>query len=148
MKPALLINQVVQKVRAEGGRMTAQRRVILEALVAHPGHPTADEIFASVRRVDPSINLSTVYRTLRWLEENGFVAPRWFEDDHRRERFDPLTGTHTSGEHFHFRCRVCNRIIEFDEPLLAEVCAAFEQRSGARVESAALVLYGVCARCR
>ncbi len=33
-------------VRASGGRMTAQRRLILDVLNESGGHPTAEEIFA------------------------------------------------------------------------------------------------------
>jgi Fe2+ or Zn2+ uptake regulation protein len=148
MSTLSLIDQVTQKIRSEGGRMTGQRKSILEILEQHPGHPTAEEIYARVRLSDPEINLSTIYRTLRWLEENGFVSPRWFEDDGRRERFDPVTTAEDDGEHFHFRCRVCNRITEFEEPLMAAVRSAFAERSGAAVDSATLVLYGVCEECQ
>ncbi|MBI4926274.1 MAG: transcriptional repressor [Anaerolineae bacterium] len=140
-----LIQQVTERVRGEGGRMTGQRRLILEALENLSGHPTAEEIYARVRKEDAEINLSTVYRTLRWLEESGFVAPRWFEDDHRRERFDAAG---SSDDHFHFRCRTCNQIIEFDDPNLEIVKQAFETQYLAEVENITLVLYGLCARCK
>jgi len=142
------IEQVTSKVRAEGGRMTAQRRLILDALEDLRGHPTAEEIFDHVRNADPDINLSTVYRTLRWLEENGFVSPRWFEDEKRRERFDPVDRPQAITEHFHFRCRVCNRIIEFDEPLIHELRRKYAVETGAEIENVSFTFYGVCAQCK
>jgi Fe2+ or Zn2+ uptake regulation protein len=140
-----LVEQVTQKLHAEGGRMTAQRRLILDVLGGAPDHPTAEEIYLRARGFDETLHLSTVYRTLRWLEEEGFVSPRWFEDERRQERFDPVGGE--ASDHYHFRCRVCNAIVEFAEPLVEEIKQAYETRSGGRVESATLTLYGVCAHC-
>jgi len=138
-----LVVQIQQQLSRSGGRMTAQRRLILEALEGLPGHPTAEEIYQHVVRRDPTLNLSTVYRTLRWLESIGVVAPRWFEDDRRQERFDRLNDSH-----YHFRCRVCDRITEFADPQVEDVVASFIRQYGGRVESAALVLYGLCASCQ
>lgn len=140
-----LIDQITDKLRAEGGRMTSQRRIIVEALLDCPDHPTAEEIFAHARQSDPSLHLSTVYRTLRWLEEEGFVSPRWFEDERRQERFDPVMDE--GNDHYHFRCRICNEIVEFSEPRIIAIKAAYEAQFGGRVESATLTLYGVCERC-
>lgn len=139
------LEQVTEKLHAEGGRMTSQRRLILDALASCPDHPTAEEIYVRARELDASLHLSTVYRTLRWLEEEGFVSPRWFEDEHRQERFD--TVHNDSGDHYHFRCRVCNTIIEFPEPLVEAIKTAYQAHTGDRVESATLTLYGVCQRC-
>jgi Fe2+ or Zn2+ uptake regulation protein len=126
--------------------MTAQRRLILQVLECTPNHPTAEEIYLRARDLDDTLHLSTVYRTLRWLEEDGFVSPRWFEDERRQERFDPVSPE--TGDHHHFRCRVCNAIIEFPEPLVVEIKQAYEVHYGGRVESATLTLYGVCAACQ
>lgn len=141
-----LVEQVIDKLRAEGGRMTGQRRLILEALESSPDHPTAEEIYLRAREHDSSLHLSTVYRTLRWLEEEGLVSPRWFEDERRQERFDPVSSENT--DHYHFRCRHCNAILEFPEPLIETIKATFETRYGGQVESATLTLYGVCADCQ
>lgn len=144
--PVSLIDQAKDRLRAEGGRMTAQRRLILEVLESSPDHPTAEEIFQHARLCDPTLNLSTVYRTLRWLQEEGLVSPRWFEDERRQERFDTVLGEET--DHYHFRCHICNTIIEFPEPLMETIKQEYQQRFGGRVESATLTLYGVCESCR
>lgn len=141
-----LLNQVTDKLRSEGGRMTAQRRLILDVLESCYDHPTAEEIFERARKSDDSLHLSTVYRTMRWLEEEGFVSPRWFEDERRQERFDPVVDHNE--DHHHFRCRICNTIVEFPEPLIDTIKAAYEDKFGGRVESATLTLYGVCKNCR
>jgi Fe2+ or Zn2+ uptake regulation protein len=141
-----LLQQVAEKIRNDGGRMTAQRRLILEVLESCTDHPTAEEIYTRSLDRDASLHLSTVYRTLRWLEEEGFVSPRWFEDERRQERFDTVLDENQ--DHYHFRCRVCNQIVEFPEPLIEQVKAYYEKQYGGQVENATLTLYGICASCQ
>ncbi len=139
----ILVDQVTQRLRQQGGRMTSQRRMILETLQCLGCHPTAEEIFAVVSRRDPSLHLSTVYRTLRWLEQEGLVSGRRFDEAERTERFDPVS----PAEHHHFICTVCKNVIEFDHPLIEQVKTEFSRQNGARVANASLMIYGVCAAC-
>lgn len=140
-----LLQNAAQSLSTSGGRMTRQRRLILAALAGCPDHPTAEEIFQAVQSADPSLNLSTVYRTLRWLEQTGLITSRHFEGEPHQDRFDMLD--ESGSDHYHFRCTRCNRIIEFDAPQLELVKQAFVRQQGGQVESASLILYGICAEC-
>jgi len=140
-----LVNAAESQIHALGGRMTTQRRMILQALIECADHPTAEEIYQKVREKNPGLNLSTVYRTLRWLEQHGLVNARRFDDDPRLERFDPVV--EEGEDHFHFRCRKCNQITEFDTPLIEVVKAQFVDCFGGNVENATLVFYGLCSEC-
>ena len=68
-----LIQEAHVRLRAQGGRMTAQRRLLLSLLESLREHPTAEELFLLAIKQDPTLNLSTVYRTLRWLEGESLV---------------------------------------------------------------------------
>ena len=138
-----LIELATRRLHAQGGRMTEQRRMILEALDCLGCHPTAEQIFAVVSQRDPAINLSTVYRTLRWLEQEGLVSARRFDEKSRQERFDPALPV----EHHHFFCTGCETVIEFNDPKLSQVRALFERQNGARVEAFSVTLQGLCAEC-
>jgi Fe2+ or Zn2+ uptake regulation protein len=142
-----MTDQVTQRLRSEGGRMTAQRKLVLAALEDLPGHPTAEEIHARARQDDPDLHLSTVYRTLRWLEESGFVNPCWFAEEGRAERFDAQSSDSLEPGHYHFVCRLCGGVIEFAEPRLADVLVSFQESFGGRVEETDLALYGLCKSC-
>ena len=139
-----LIDEVDRHVRSSTHRMTPQRRLILEHLHHLGSHPTAEDLLILVQEHDPNIHLSTVYRTLRWLETEGWIQGRVFEDDRRVERFDPVA----PGEHYHFVCNRCKKVIEFNNLLVNAIKAQFELHSGAQVEFGSVVLYGVCADCR
>lgn len=134
-------------VRASGGRMTAQRRLILDVLNELGGHPTVEEIFAAARCYDTTLNVSTVYRTLAWLENAGLVSHCHLDsgpDGEHSERFDPVTPI----EHHHFVCTACSQVIEFESPRIEELKVEFARQQGADVQRAALTLYGLCAACR
>jgi len=141
--------QVTETVHAQGGRMTPQRRLILDLLQSDPSHPTADELFLLAKRIDPSLNLSTVYRTLNWLEEQGFVNPRRFDDNHTHKHFDPVLSETSDCHHFH--CRRCDRVLEFSapsvNPLIQQIETEFSHQYGLQVEGVSLVLYGLCQTC-
>jgi len=139
-----LIKESKRRLHAQGGRMTAQRKLILQTLESLGGHPTADDLFEVVQQQDSSVHLSTVYRTLRWLEEEGLVSARWFDEERRQERFDPVQPS----DHHHFQCTSCKRVIEFDNLLVDTIKAQFELHSGAFIETASIMLYGLCADCR
>lgn len=139
-----LIGQSEERLRAQGGRMTPQRRLILAALETLAGHPTAEELFNLVRKEDSSLNLSTVYRTLRWLEQEGLVSARFFNEERRQERFDPAYPS----DHQHFMCSQCKNVFEFDTGLIDQIKAEFARKSGAHVETGSITLYGLCSDCR
>ena len=124
--------------------MTMQRRLILETLENLSSHPSAEELHAIVRQQYPDIHLSTIYRTLRWLEEEGLISSRWFEEERRQERFDPAIPV----EHHHFLCTRCKKVIEFDSPLVDNIAKELEKDSGVRIDSTTVVLYGLCKNCR
>jgi len=138
-----LLKETQNRIQAQGGRMTAQRRLIVKALQEMDSHPTAEELHAVVAAKDPTLHISTVYRTLRWLEQEQLIKTHYFGDE-RQERFDPSPPQ----EHYHFICSSCKNIIEFDSLLVNAIKAQFELHSGARVESGSVVLYGICAECR
>ena len=124
--------------------MTPQRRLILESLDSLSGHPNAEQIFEQARQRDPCLNLSTVYRTLRWLEQEGLISARRFDETGRHDHFDPAL----PAEHYHFVCKICERVIEFDDPLVETVKAQFEKFNQVSVETISVMFYGVCQDCR
>lgn len=139
-----LVQTAHEKLLLQGGRMTSQRRCILELLASQPDHPTAEDLFEVAKQCDPTINLSTVYRTLRWLEQAGLVNARRFDDHHHHEHFDPAQ----PGEHYHFYCTLCQKVVEFDDPSIEALKAYMEHQLGGIVQSATVVLNGICADCR
>lgn len=138
-----LVREAQSRLRSQGGRMTAQRRLLLSILDSLGEHPTAEELFHLARQRDTALNLSTVYRTLRWLEHENLVSTRVFAEDRRQERFDAALPS----EHHHFMCTNCKNVIEFDTELLEAIKIRFREQSGTMVRTGSIVLYGLCRNC-
>jgi Fur family transcriptional regulator, ferric uptake regulator len=99
------LDSVLELLRAGGGRVTSPRRAILEALIDHAGHPTAEQLTATVQQYQPDVNESTVYRFLDELERLGVV-------DHVHLGHGPAVYHFADDVHHHLVCEVCGRVIE------------------------------------
>jgi Fe2+ or Zn2+ uptake regulation protein len=139
-----LLSAAKERLRAQGGRLTAQRRLLFSILDSLGEHPTAEELLILAQESDPDINLSTVYRTLSWLEGQHLVSTRVFDEDRRPARFDPALPS----EHHHFMCTSCRSVVEFDSHLFAAIKSQFQELNGAHVTTGSIVLYGLCSDCR
>ncbi|MGB1697040.1 MAG: Fur family transcriptional regulator [Thermoplasmatota archaeon] len=80
-----------------------QGRAVLEA-VQQLDHPTADQVFAQVRKSFPKISLGTVYRNLDALVAKGHAEKREIGGT---KRFDPNTAPH-----IHLHDVSTNRLID------------------------------------
>jgi len=80
-----------------GCRFTRQRQAVWSYLRSVDMHPTAEQVFAAVRRHIPNISLATVYKALDALVVAGLAA-RLANDD-GTSRYDGR-----SEPHYHLRC--------------------------------------------
>jgi Fur family ferric uptake transcriptional regulator len=83
--------------------MTNQRQVILEEIKKLNSHPTADEIYAKVRKRLPRISLGTIYRNLETLASSGLIKK--LGPGLPQKRFDGNTK-----DHYHITCARCGSI--------------------------------------
>jgi Fur family ferric uptake transcriptional regulator len=72
--------------------MTNQRQVILEEIQKVNTHPTADEVYETVRKRLPRISLGTVYRNLEILSACGLIQK--IGPLSNQMRFDGITKKH------------------------------------------------------
>ena len=129
-----------QLLRAHGLRATAQRRAIYgvfaDAAGADAGvHLSAEEVFEQARLQLPELSRATVYNALGELTEAGLLG---LVEGPGPRRFDANVTAH-----HHFRCRRCHEL--HDVPL-DNVDVALRER-GFKVESAHVLLEGLCPRC-
>lgn len=64
--------EILQRLREEGYRITNQRRLIIEAILANDCS-CCKEIYYQVHKKDPDMGIATVYRMIKTLEEIGIV---------------------------------------------------------------------------
>lgn len=133
--------EILDRLRASGGRITQSRKLVVDVLVSGPSHHvTAPEVVEAVRAVDPDFHESTVYRTLDRLSDLGLVT--------RIEAVGGPAVYHLPEEaHHHLVCDRCGRIIGTEPGLLADVAARLARDHGFVLRPEAVTLPGHCADC-
>jgi len=122
-------------------RKTKQKEAILRVLRNTKAHPTADWIYEQVKKEMPNISKGTVYRNLQVLREDGAITEL------------NLSGTLSRFEakqdrHYHFRCELCARVFDVDEPVNNELDERVARRTGFVVSHHQLEFRGLCQDCQ
>jgi Fur family peroxide stress response transcriptional regulator len=120
-----------------GIRPSVQRIAIMSYLLKNRTHPTADEVFESLRGQMPTLSKTTVYNTLKLFVESG--AAIHVGIDEKFARFDCVLNPHA-----HFRCKICGRII--DLPLNTKYVLPNEFKC--IVEETYFYMKGICEICK
>ena len=129
-----------EALEASGQRFTEQRAAVYRYLAATDRHPTADEVFTSVRASIPDISLATVYKALETLVGCGLAAKLTNGDG--SARYDGRTDPH-----HHARCLVCGVVLDVQGDIDTRAFASFRPGAGFRVEGIRLEVIGRCVRC-
>lgn len=125
----------------KGRRLTRQRQIVLDDLRKKRCHLTATEIYQSVRRKLPNISLGTVYRNLKFLQEEGQIAGI---------TCDPCSPEQFEGyaDHCqHFICLKCKRIYDFKKPLFKNFKSGKDLVEGHLIKNYHLNFTGICNQC-
>ena len=122
-------------LRNAGVRITRPRRTILAILADGEDHPDALEIFRRAAEIDPAISLSTVYRTMKLLEEKGAIQRHVFEGG--PSRFEQAAGRH----HDHLIDVDTGDVVEFRSDRIERLQEEIARELGYELVSHRLELY-------
>ncbi len=124
-----------------GHRFTEQRAAVYRFLSSTATHPSADEVFQTVRNRVRGISLATVYKSLETLVSCGLAGKLTYGDG--SARYDARTDPH-----HHARCLVCGRVMDVPGHLSDAEMERLEEGLGDfSVSSYRLELTGTCASC-
>jgi Fur family transcriptional regulator, ferric uptake regulator len=128
-------------IRTAGYRVTKQRILILDAVCDGGGHTTLGEIYARVRVEDPTIDRSTLYRTLKLFVTLGLVVSA---DPGDGETYYEIAKVR---RHHHLVCRSCGQQHEIDHTVVQPMFDQLSDIYGFAADSDHLVIRGVCSQC-
>ena len=110
-------------------RKSKQRDAIISNLCSRYDHPTAMELYLSVREIIPNLSLGTLYRNLSQLEESGAT-----------DRFDGNVNPHA-----HFKCVTCGKV--YDLMSFKNDSVTFSDEIISKVTNYSLMAFGECKHC-
>jgi Fur family transcriptional regulator, peroxide stress response regulator len=119
---------------------THQRQVIYEAIAAAPGHYSAEQVYAEVRRRIPSISLATVYNNLRLFVEHGLL----------REVSPHSSTLLVEGNlepHHHLVCMRCKAVRDVEGDFINYKKLSQQAPRGFDLTSPLVEVFGLCRRC-
>lgn len=132
-----------EHIQASGLRRTGQRDLILEIFLSTEDHVTSEDLYGLVRKHDPSVGLTTIYRTLKLLTEAGLAREVRFGDNktYYEHHYD-------HEHHDHMICTECGRVIEFFSAEIEALQDEMAGKFGFRPTHHSLRMWGLCSSCQ
>lgn len=138
------LDELLQRLRKAGHRLTPQRVAIVRQLLERDDHPSVEQLHRAILAEFPTTSLATVYKTIHLLKQRGEVLELGFGE--LGSRYD---GRHPR-PHPHLICTRCGSITDPPCPggELDELASRLARETGFSVDSHRFDLFGLCARCR
>lgn len=130
------------RLTAAGERVTRQRLLVADHLSAAGRQLSADELYRTIRRSEPTIGRATVFRALERLVDAGLA--RRLERDGHVSAYVACRPAH----HHHLSCTRCGSVEDIDEAYVRPMAERLAGDLGFEVDDARLDFYGRCARCQ
>ena len=118
-----------------------KREAILNALKKTDTHPTAEELYNSIKKDFPDISIATVYRNLNLFCETGEAVSVGVINGY--ERFDA-----NIDHHGHFLCKNCGLVKDIEvsfntDSLYKQIISEYN----IEIDSHDLIFHGKCNHC-
>lgn len=122
-------------------RTSKKRQAVYDALCSTKAHPSAEQLYMSLKNQIPDLSLGTVYRNLGVLMQEGLIIS--VGNVNGQERYDANTVPHT-----HFVCTCCGRVDDAVTELPLPDYAECEALTGWKLYSHSLSFSGKCKNCQ
>lgn len=129
------------KYREKGFKLTPQRLAILKFLDGNTGHPAAEDIYNSIKKIYPTVSFATVYNTLQALKDKGEILE--ITIDPQKKHYDP-----NPKPHHHIICLECNKIGDIFEDYSEALRLPYHIKEEFKPVGNHINFYGVCRECQ
>jgi Fur family ferric uptake transcriptional regulator len=135
------VQQILQKLRSSGHKVTPQRIIIITHFMDSNELLTPSDLYQKVRRINPEIGEVTVYRTLNILSELGLICLI-----HTREHTHSYI-SRPPEHHDHLICSDCGKVLNFTDCNVVDLEKRLASETGFRIDDHRLDFYGHCREC-
>ena len=137
-----VLEELIHDLRQRGERLTIQRRLVLDALCAEPGHHTVSQLREMIEQAGESLDESTIYRIVQRLNELGVVSQT--DLGLQGVVYELIHGT----PHHHLVCLGCGAVTAFEDALAGQLRHDVQERYGFQARIEHLALFGWCKQCQ
>ncbi len=137
MENILTRDNIIKRCQLAGLKMTEQRKIISKVLQESKDHPDVESVHTRALKLDSTISIATIYRTVKLFEELGIIEKLEFLDgkaryeDAKREHHDHLIDIN-SGE-----------VIEFVDKEIEKLQEKIANKLNYKLLGHKLELYGI-----
>ncbi len=137
----LTFEQLIERLRGQGYRITTPRRWTLKVLAEEGGHLTSEEVHQKLMAHEISVDAATVYRTLQWLADSRIVT---------RTNLGLGADVYSlySEPHHHLICIQCHAISELDDHMFEALRERIQTEYDFAAQMDHFAVFGVCRECR
>ncbi len=132
-----MTDTILQRCEQKSLRMTSQRKIIAQVLEDTADHPDVEELYTRASKIDPTISIATVYRTVKLFDEAGILDKLEFGDG--RARYEDAEREH----HDHLIDINSGSVIEFVDSDIEKLQEKIANKLGYKLMGHKLELYGV-----
>ena len=105
-------------------------------------HPTVEEIYEMVTKIDSKISKSTVYRNIKILVENGTIEKINMVEG--PDRFD-----YVQYPHHHAVCESCGKVFDFEYQFeIEKIAKSIKKQTGVITNVKCIAINGICENCK
>ncbi|MBG77884.1 MAG: transcriptional repressor [Alphaproteobacteria bacterium] len=130
-----MTTNIEEKCAEAGLKMTGQRRVILKVLDEASDHPSVEDVYERAKKLDDSVSIATVYRTLSLLDELDLVIRHEFQEGYSRYEVN-------WDHHHHLIDLETGEVVEFQNAELERLKVKIAHELGYDLVDHRLELYG------
>ncbi len=134
-------NELITTLKNCNFRLTPQRVELVRLIAASEGHPSAVQLYETIKTRFPTMSQATVYKTLALLKDMNQVLEIDLRDDSHYDGNRPEP-------HSHLICIHCKKIVDGEYDIDLVSVGKLEEASGYQIIRSQIVFYGLCADCK
>jgi Fur family ferric uptake transcriptional regulator len=138
-----MIEEVLNRLRNFGFKLTDARRAVLEVFCSADVHLTSAEIVSRVEQIDSKIGRASIFRTLELLTGLAIIRPSFTQNI----AIPTYVLLAENGHHSHIICTNCHAVLELEECEVDHLKDDLENRYNITLSGHMLELYGICQDC-